>query len=71
MAQVIFLTLIEKQSSPKVTYTKAKSCCIMGETDNHPYYHVRFYLHVRIWLLYFIQGLSKKKKITVELLKII
>ena len=33
--------------------------------------HLCFCLHARIWLLYFIPGLSKRRKITVKLLKII
>ena len=33
--------------------------------------HLCFCLHVRIWLLYFIRSLSKRRKITVKLLKII
>ena len=33
--------------------------------------HLCFYLHARIWLLYFIRSLSKRRKITVELLEII
>ena len=32
--------------------------------------HLCFCLHARIWLLYFIPSLSKQRKITVELLKI-
>ena len=33
--------------------------------------HLCFGLHERIWLLYFIRSLSKQRKITVKLLKII
>ena len=33
--------------------------------------HLCFCLHVRIWLVYFIRSLSKRRKITVKLLKII
>ena len=33
--------------------------------------HLCFCLHARIWLLYFIRSLSKRRKITVELLEII
>ena len=33
--------------------------------------HLCFCLHAKIWLLYFIRSLSKRRKITVKLLKII
>ena len=33
--------------------------------------HLCFCLHARIWLLYFIRSLAKRRKITVKLLKII
>ena len=32
--------------------------------------HLCFSLHARIWLLYFIRSLSKRREITVKLLKI-
>ena len=43
------------------------SPCLKGPSQPH----LCFCLHVRIWLLYFIRSLSKRRKITLKLLKII
>ena len=41
--------------------------CLKGPSQPH----LCYCLHARIWLLYFIRSLSKRRKITVKLLKII
>ena len=46
---------------------KTNQCTLKGLSQPH----LCFCLHARIWLLYFIRSLSKRRKITVKLLKII